>query len=72
MPTQITAEVMNPHHTPIICNGNVWGRNLRGELLTALFLEQVLFPGQSRYAFVSTFTWAPFIDGQANIHCRFF
>lgn len=72
LPGQVSAEVFNPYAAPIICNGQVFGRTIQGQVFTSYFIEQLLLVGGYRYALVQTTPYAPFVAGWANINCRFF
>lgn len=71
LPGQVTAQVFNPYYEPIICNGQVFGQTVRGPVFNAFFAEQFLPAGASRFAYVVTNGFNPFVGGWANIHCRF-
>lgn len=70
-PAQVGVQVFNPYYEPIICNGQVFGQTMQGPVLTAFFAEQVMPAGAYRFAYVNTTPYAPFVNGWANIHCRF-
>ena len=71
LPAQVSAQVFNPYYEPIICNGQVFGRTISGAVFTAYFAEQFMPAGSYRQAFVNAFPLDAFINGWANIHCRF-
>ncbi len=71
LPGQVSFQVMNPHFNPIICNGQVFGRTIYGQVFTSFFAEQFMRAGEFRYAYVNAIPYAPFTNGWANIHCRF-
>ena len=71
LPGQVAFQVTNPHPQPIICNGQVFGRTVYGQVFTTFFAEQFLPIGGFRYAYVNAIPYAPFTNGWANIHCRF-
>jgi hypothetical protein len=71
LPGQVNAQVFNPYYEPIICNGQVFGLTAGGALLNAFFVEQFMPAGSYRYAVVNAHPFNPFINGWANIHCRF-
>lgn len=71
LPGQVSAQIFNPHFSPIICSGQVFGQTYAGPVLTSGFIEQFLHPGTNRFAFVYTNGWAPFVGGWANLNCRF-
>ena len=68
---QVSAQVMNPYYEPIICSGYVFGQSYGGYVINAFFNEQYLTPGEYRYAYVQASPYAPFVNGWANINCRF-
>lgn len=70
-PGQVAVQVFNPYYEPIICNGQVFGQTMRGPVLTSFFAEQFMPAGSYRFAYVQTTPYAPFVNGWANIHCRF-
>jgi hypothetical protein len=72
LPGQVSAQLFNPHPTPIVCSGQVFGQTYAGPVLTSGFVEHFLYPGTNRFAFVYTNAWAPFIRGWANLNCRYF
>jgi hypothetical protein len=71
LPGRVSAQVYNPYFQPIVCNGQVFGQTSYGLILNSFFYEQLLPPGSSRWAFVQTNPWQPFIHGWSNIHCRY-
>jgi hypothetical protein len=71
LPGQVTAQVFNPYYEPIICNGQVFGQTAHGPVFNAFFAEQFMPAGDYRMAFVQTTPFSPFVNGWANIHCRF-
>ena len=71
LPGQVSAEVYNPYYEPIICNGQVFGRTYSGAVYTTFFAEQFMTAGSYRYAHVNALPMNPFINGWANLHCRF-
>jgi hypothetical protein len=71
LPFQVAVQVVNPYHYPIICNGQVFGQTSHGPVFTTYFAEQFLPVGGHRYAYVQTNLYSPFVNGWANLHCRF-
>jgi hypothetical protein len=71
LPGQVAAEVINPFHQPIICQGQVFGQTSLGPVYTTYFVEQFLPFATNRFAYVQTTPLAPFVGGWANIFCRF-
>jgi len=71
LPGQVSTQVYNPYYEPIICNGQVFGQTVRGQVLSAFFTEQFMPAGSSRFAVVVTNYFNPFVGGWANIRCRF-
>lgn len=71
LPGAVTAEVSNPYLRPIICNGQVFGQTYQGPVFNAFFAEQWMPVGSYRYAYVHTNAFAPFVNGWANIYCRY-
>jgi hypothetical protein len=71
LPGQVTVQVYNPHYEPIICNGQVFGQLATGPVLNSFFTEQFMPAGNYRFAYVHTNAFNPFVNGWANIHCRF-
>ncbi len=72
LPGQVVARVWNPNFAPIVCNGQVYGMTTFGQVFTTFFVEQLLPVGDFRLAYVNATTIAPFVNGWANIHCRYF
>ena len=68
---QITAQVYNPFHRPIVCNAQVFGQTAYGPVYTAFFNQQLIYPGTDRVAYVTAFYGNPFISGYANAFCQF-
>lgn len=71
LPGVVSAEVFNPFFQPLICQGQVFGQTTFGAVFNSYFIEQFLPVGTSRFAFVQTNAFAPFINGWANIFCRY-
>jgi hypothetical protein len=71
LPGRVTAQVFNPYYEPIICNGQVFGQTVHGPVFNAFFAQQFLPAGGYRFAFVQTTPYSPFVNGWANIQCRF-
>lgn len=71
LPLRVSVEVFNPYYEPIICSGQVFGHTFYGPTYNAFFLEQLIPVGHYRYAFVQTNNSNPFVNGWANIQCRF-
>lgn len=71
MPHQVSAQVYNPHFQPIICSGQVFGQTAYGAVMNGYFYEQYLPAGAYRFAFAYASPYSPFINGWANIQCRF-
>ncbi len=71
LPGQVAAQIFNPHYVPIICSGQVFGQTYGGPMLTSGFIQHLLQPGTSRFAFVHTNAWHPFVHGWANLQCRY-
>lgn len=71
LPGRVTVQVYNPYYEPIICSGQVFGQTAGGPVFNAFFAEQFMPMGQSRFAFVQTTPFMPFVGGWANINCRF-
>ncbi len=71
LPGQVAAQVFNPHFVPIVCSGQVFGQTYAGPVVTSGFFETYLQPGTNRFAFVYTNAWAPFVQGWANLNCRY-
>ncbi len=71
LPGQVAAQVINPYLQPVICNGQVFGQTVGGQVFTTYFVEQFLPAGGFRYAYVQTTPFLPFLTGWANIHCRY-
>ncbi len=70
-PVQVVAQVVNPFPHPLVCQGQVYGQALSGQIFTTYFTEQFLPAGGYRYAYVQTNPFLPFVGGHANIHCRY-
>lgn len=71
LPLQVSAQVRNPYMRPIICSGQVFGQPAYSPVLTTFFAEQFIPVGGYRFAYVQTLPHNPFVNGWANIHCRF-
>ncbi len=71
LPSQVVAQIYNPHYVSIICSGQVFGQTSAGPVLTSGFIEHFITPGTHRFAFVTTNAFAPFVHGWANFHCRY-
>jgi hypothetical protein len=71
LPGQVAFQVMNPHFQPIVCNGQVFGQTIYGQIFSSGFFQQLLPVGGFRFAYVNAIPFAPFARGWANIHCRF-
>ncbi len=71
LPAQVAFRVFNPYAQPIVCNGQVFGQAVNGQIFTAGFLEQLLPVGDFRLAYVNALPFLPFARGWANINCRF-
>jgi hypothetical protein len=71
LPGQVAAQVFNPFYEPIICGGQVFGQTALGPVYNTFFIEQFLVTGEFRFAYVQTTPFAPFVNGWANINCRF-
>ncbi|MCM2350370.1 MAG: hypothetical protein NDI69_10145 [Bacteriovoracaceae bacterium] len=69
IPGQVKVEVANFNQYPIVCKGRALGTLANGQVLQAEFFEQVIYPGQYRYAFVYS-NYVPFVNGWAEILCR--
>lgn len=72
LPGQVSFQVANPTYYPILCNGQVFGQTVYGHVFTTGFINQVLVPGDFRYAYVNAVPYAPFSRGWANIVCRYY
>jgi hypothetical protein len=70
-PARVSVQVYNPYYEPIVCSGQVFGQTMYGPVLNVFFLEQLMLAGQSSYATVVTNPFNPFVNGWANINCRF-
>ncbi|MGE3609888.1 MAG: hypothetical protein AB7I27_09915 [Bacteriovoracaceae bacterium] len=70
-PGQISVQVYNPYPYPIVCSGTVFGVTYRGVTLNAMFAETVLPVGRFSYANLYTNPYDPFMNGWANISCRY-
>lgn len=71
LPGVVTAQVTNPYLQPVVCSGQVFGQTFQGPVFTTYFLEQIMPIGSFRYAYVQTNPYAPFVNGWANIVCRY-
>jgi hypothetical protein len=69
-PGRVNAQVYNPNYEPIFCQGYTFGRTSRGVVLNAFF-NDIIPPGQYRFAYVHTNPYDPFINGWSNINCQF-
>lgn len=71
LPGQVAVQVFNPFYEPIICGGQVFGQTSMGPVYNTFFVEQFMNVGEYRFAYVNTNPFAPFVNGWANINCRF-
>jgi hypothetical protein len=71
LPLQITAQVYNPYYEPIACRGQVFGRTAYGQVLTSFFPQQIIPPGQVRFAYIYSNVMNPFTNGYGNVVCNF-
>lgn len=71
LPGQVAAQVFNPFVQPLICSGQVFGQVTNGQVFTTFFAEQFMPAGGYRFAYVQTTPYLPFVNGWANIHCRY-
>jgi len=70
-PLQVSVTVYNPYYEPIICSGQVFGQTYYGQVYNAVFLEQFMPAGTSRFAYVYTNAYNPFVNGWPQVTCRF-
>lgn len=70
--TLVSASVYNHYGRPIICNANVYGRTMYGNVFNGAMWNQVIWPGQYAYAYVYSGYADPFIGGWANAHCTWY
>lgn len=68
-PGVVRAEVYNPYAIPLFCSGRTIGLLSTGQTVHSFF-NSIVPVGQNRHSFVYTNTF-PFVDGRAEIHCRF-
>lgn len=71
LPGVVKAEVYNPNYEPILCDGQVFGLTMAGFTHTAYFVQQILPAAGYRQATVIADFRNPFVNGWANIVCRF-
>ena len=69
--TYVQASVFNHTNRPIVCSGQVYGRTINGVTLSAWMNNRVIYPRMNAQAYVYTNNFQPFLNGWANIWCRF-
>ncbi len=67
----VSAQVYNPYYEPILCEGFAFGRTYSGVVLQSRVAD-IIPAGGYRFAYVHTNAFLnPFVQGWAQIHCRF-
>ena len=70
-PAQVIAQVYNPFHQPIVCNGQLFGQTAGGPVFNTFLFDQVLPPGTVRFAQLMGNPYNPYVGGWGQIYCRF-
>lgn len=68
---RVTATVVNQSFRPIICSGYVYGQIQFGTTVHSWMNQQVIQPGQHANIYVYTNYAQPFVNGWADINCRY-
>lgn len=67
----VSAQIYNPYYEPILCEGLAFGRTYSGVVLQSRMAD-IIPAGGYRFAYVHTNPFHnPFVQGWAQIHCRF-
>lgn len=68
--TQVDVVVSNTLPTNLYCSGYIYGQTATGHVVTVSF-NDIIPPNQYRYGYAYTNPYNPFVNGWANIDCRF-
>lgn len=67
---RITATIVNQWNRPIVCSGKVFGRTGSGVVLDSWLNSVVIWPGNYYHGYVYTHSRDRFVNGWANVQCR--
>jgi hypothetical protein len=69
-PHMVTAQIYNPYYEAIACEGYAFGQTYWGQVAHARFAD-ILPPGSYRFATVTAHPYNRFVNGWAQVYCRF-